>query len=169
MVNPSREDFFKAAQAGAGAKSQRALARHLGMLHETLHSYKIGRTTIPDDITVRLADLAGFDHAEALILARLWQADGLALSAYETAIAAIRKAAAALIMISAVVIAAGVEKPNTYNGLSVQKAGFSTVSEVCIIGLRAIAACILQVCQYVSRLTAKRHRQNRVARAGRYA
>ena len=68
------KEYLDAARSNHGLRSDRALARIMGIKQMTVHRWRTGQNLPSDEDMRRLAQLAAADEGEAILLVNLWRA-----------------------------------------------------------------------------------------------
>jgi len=76
------QQIVERARARTGAKSDRALAREFGMVHQGLLRITKGHGLPSDAAMVRISRAAGIPIEEGLLLLNMWRSDGEEHTAY---------------------------------------------------------------------------------------
>ena len=95
------DDYCELARSKNGLKNNAALARALGVSHNSPTGWKTRRTWPSDEVMIKLAKLAGVDPAEALLDLNIWRSNGEAISIYSRMRQALSAAVIALVVLVA--------------------------------------------------------------------
>lgn len=87
-------EIMDVAKGKNALKSDRALARAIGMSSPTLFRIRQGFGFPSEENMMKLGELAGIDHASALLLLNMWKAEGEAKSTYRDILSRLSTAAA---------------------------------------------------------------------------
>lgn len=88
------QELIQLAKVGSGATSLRHLSRILMLHPQVPHSWEKGQSLPSDENMVKLAKLASFDEAEALLMLAILRTDGDARATYQAMLSEYKKRAA---------------------------------------------------------------------------
>ena len=99
------DEMVDRAKEYSGCKSDRELARKLGISQTAINYYRTKRSWPSEDYIIRIAHLARIDPAEAVVMLNIWRAKGPELEVYQKILSRLRQTAAALLVALAVGVA----------------------------------------------------------------